>query len=113
MSYNPEVPYKLPQISKDTLLEVQANVSQELTKANIAMAQLKGYLRGLPQTSAMLMNPIFIKEAVESSEVENINTTLLEVMQRQIAPDVESKSSSQLVVNYLSASRWGYNHIEK
>ena len=113
MSYDPEVPYKLPQISKDTLLEVQANVSQELTKANIAMAQLKGYLRGLPQTSAMLMNPIFIKEAVESSEVENINTTLLEVMQRQIAPDIESKSGSQLVVNYLSASRWGYDHIER
>ena len=113
MIYDPNEPYKLPPIKREILARIQSNLMSELTKANIAMAQLKGYLRGLPQTSAMLMSPIFIKEAVESSEVENINTTLLEVMQRQISPDIDNKSSSQLVVNYLTASRWGYDHIGK
>ncbi|MBP7775161.1 MAG: Fic family protein [Candidatus Saccharimonas sp.] len=86
---------------------------KELTKANIALAEVKGFLRGLPQSGSALMNPIYVKEAVESSEIENINTTLLEVMQKQVAPDIESKSSSQLVINYTMASLWGFNHIGK
>lgn len=113
MEYSPETAYKVPPISAQKLGEVQFALTRELTEANIAIAQVKGYLRGLPQNSAALMNPLFVKEAVESSEIENINTTLLEVMQRQIAPDAENKSSSQLVINYTLASLWGVRNIGK
>ncbi|HUC90150.1 MAG TPA: Fic family protein [Patescibacteria group bacterium] len=111
MNFNPNLPYKVPPISVEQLKKAQLSLTRELTEANIALAQVKGFLRGLPHSGTALMNPIFIKEAVESSEIENINTTLLEVMQRQIAPDVESKSSSQLVINYTMASLWGFNHV--
>ncbi len=113
MKYDPGKPYKVPPIDKDRLRLVQSNLMKELTKANIALAEVKGFLRGLPQSGSALMNPIYVKEAVESSEIENINTTLLEVMQKQVAPDIESKSSSQLVINYTMASLWGFNHIGK
>ena len=113
MVYDPKTPYKVPPVPIATLKDVQALLSIELTEANIAIAQIKGFLRGLPQSSVALMNPLFVKEAVESSEIENINTTLLEVMQRQVAPDVESKTGSQLVVNYTTASRWAMRNLEK
>ena len=113
MAYDPKIPYKVPPIQAKTLQDIQASLYRELTEANIAIAQIKGFLRGLPQSSIALMNPLFVKEAVESSEIENINTTLLEVMQRQVAPDVESKTGSQLVVNYTLASMWATRNLEK
>ncbi len=113
MVYDPKMPYKVPPIQESTLQDIQFSLTRELTEANIAIAQIKGFLRGLPQSSVALMNPLFVKEAVESSEIENINTTLLEVMQRQVAPDIESKSGSQLVVNYTTASLWAVRNLEK
>lgn len=111
MDFNPKVAYKVPPISKTVLIDIQNNVYDDLTTARVAIAQIKGFLRGLPETSTALMNPIFLKEAVESSEIENINTTLLEVLQRQVSPNTEEKSSSQLVVNYVMANTWGLQNI--
>lgn len=113
MIFDPSTPYKVPPIRQAVLKEVQDNLSDELTAARVAIAQIKGFLRGLPETSVALMNPIFLKEAVESSEIENINTTLLEVLQRQVSPNTEERSSSQLVVNYVMANTWGLENIEK
>ena len=113
MRNDPDIPYKVPPIDLEQLRAIQLSLAPELTEANIAIAQIKGFLRGLPQSSVALMNPLFVKEAVESSEIENINTTLLEVMQRQVAPDIESKTGSQLVVNYTTASSWATRNLEK
>lgn len=113
MTFDPKVPYKVPPLEASELKDIQLHLAKELTEANIAIAQIKGFLRGLPQSSSALMSPLFVKEAVESSEIENINTTLLEVMQRQVAPDIESKSGSQLVVNYTMASLWASRNLEK
>lgn len=113
MNFDPKIPYKVPPLTIERLKVVQSSMTPEITEANIAIAQIKGFLRGLPQSSAALMNPLFVKEAVESSEIENINTTLLEVMQRQVAPDIESKTGSQLVVNYTMASLWASRNLEK
>lgn len=113
MDHDPKTPYKVPPISIDNLKDIQSSLTSELTEANIAIAQIKGFLRGLPQSSTALMNPLFVKEAVESSEIENINTTLLEVMQRQVAPDIDSKTGSQLVVNYIRASLWATRNLGK
>lgn len=112
MKFDPKTPYRVPPIDGVQLKKIQSNLTDETTKARVAIAQIKGFLRGLPETSNALMNPIFLKEAVESSEIENINTTLLEVLQRQVAPNIEEKSSSQLVVNYLYATRWGMEHVD-
>ncbi len=111
--FDPKIPYDVPQISASKLKEVQTALAKEVTEAQVAIAQIKGFLRGLPNTSTALMNPIFLKEAVESSGIEYINTTLLEVLQRQVAPNVEEKSSSQLVVNYLFATMWGIEHVRQ
>ncbi|MFO0971425.1 MAG: Fic family protein [Candidatus Saccharimonadales bacterium] len=113
MTFDPKIPYKVPALRAYRLKKVQSSLVKELTEANIAIAQIKGFLRGLPQSSVALMNPLFVKEAVESSEIENINTTLLEVMQRQVAPDIESKTGSQLVVNYTLASHWAVRNLER
>lgn len=113
MKFVPQEPYKVPPITKKALSVAQANLSEELTSARVAIAQIKGFLRGLPETSVALMNPIFLKEAVESSEIENINTTLLEVLQRQVSPNIEERSSSQLVVNYIFATNWGLEKVKQ
>jgi Fic family protein len=113
MNYDPKTAYRVPPISNTKLKAIQDSLSKEITEARVAIAQIKGFLQGLPETSGALMNPIFLKEAVESSEIENINTTLLEVLQRQVSPNIEEKSSSQLVVNYLFATMWGTDNVKK
>ena len=50
------------------------NIWLYLTKANKALAELKGLARKLPN-QAMLVNTIALREAKASTEIENIFTT--------------------------------------
>lgn len=113
MAFDPKTPYKVPALSIPDLINIQDNISNELMNARVEIAKISGFLSGLPGTQFALMNPIFLKEAVESSEIENINTTLLEVLQRQVAPNPQEKTNSQLVVNYLAAGLWGMNNVKR
>jgi len=113
MEFNPRIPYNVPPIKSSQLKDIQEAIADDLMKAREAIAQIRGFLSGLPGTQYALMNPIFLKEAVESSEIENINTTLLEVLQRQVAPKPDDKTSSQLVVNYIIATQWGIEHVKQ
>lgn len=113
MQFDPIAPYKVPPLKLSQLRDIQNEISDELIKARVAVAKISGFLSGLPGTQHALMNPIFLKEAVESSEIENINTTLLEVLQRQVTPNPQEVNSSQLVVNYLTATRWGIENVKK
>lgn len=55
MNFNPNLPYKVPPISVEQLKKAQLSLTRELTEANIALAQVKGFLRGLPHSGTALM----------------------------------------------------------
>ncbi len=105
------VPYKLPPITPEQLMAVENAVSEDVKRARIAIAKVEGFLESAQHARNVMMNPIYLKEALESSEIENINTTLLEVLQQRINPTETSQTSSQLVVNYFFAFHWGLANL--
>jgi Fic family protein len=113
--FDPKQPYLVPPLSITQLREAEKFVEKELLKARVAIAKLDGFMSGVPSSQNALMSPIYLKEAVESSEIENINTTLLEVLQQSISPKASGgrSSNSQLVVNYFFAMRWGTENVTK
>jgi len=111
--FNPRTPYLVPQISVEQLRTAEKLAAEDLKKARVAIAKIEGFLDATPNAHAAMMNPIYLKEALESSEIENINTTLLEVLQQRLNPIKKSQSNSQLVVNYFYALNWGIDGLKE
>ncbi|MGH7237016.1 MAG: Fic/DOC family N-terminal domain-containing protein, partial [Candidatus Saccharimonadales bacterium] len=111
--FDPKMPYLVPQITLKQLKAAERLAAADLKKARIAIAKIEGFLAAIPNAQATMMNPIYLKEALESSEIENINTTLLEVLQQRLNPVKKSQSNSQLVVNYFFALNWGITHLKE
>lgn len=109
--FEPRTPYLVPQITIKQLKAAEKLAAEDLKKARVAIAKIEGFLDATPNAHAAMMNPIYLKEALESSEIENINTTLLEVLQQRLNPVKKSQSNSQLVVNYFYALNWGIENL--
>ncbi len=109
-NFDPKRPYMVPPITITQLELAQKSAQKILLEAHIAIAKIDGFISGVPASEQALMNPIYLKEALESSEIENINTTLLAVLQQQLNPTLR-KDSSQLVVNYFFALLWGIKNV--
>ncbi len=88
----------------------------ELTKALIGartvLAELKGYSISLPNPF-LLLSPAILKEAIASSEIENIHTTMLSVLQSQLLPEAERTEPDKEVLRYNEAIRWGFDQLKK
>jgi Fic family protein len=111
--FDPRVPYLVPTISVKQLRAAEKLAAEDIKKARVAIAKIEGFLDAIPNAHSAMMNPIYLKEALESSEIENINTTLLEVLQQRLNPVKKSQSNSQLVVNYFYALNWGVVNLNK
>ena len=59
------------------------------------------------------MSPAIIRESVASSNIENINTTLAEVLQWQLFPEAEQRLPDKEVLRYHTAMDWGFKNAEK
>jgi Fic family protein len=59
------------------------------------------------------MAPTVIRESVASSNIENINTTLAEVLQWQLFPESEQRQPDKEVLRYREALLWGYAQLKK
>lgn len=112
MVHNSTQPFSPPTIGQDDLVAVQQELQPEILQARVAIAQLNGFIQGVPSSTQALLSPIYLKEALASSEIENINTTLIEVMQRLIAPSVKQDDSA-LVLNYYTATLWGISTVRQ
>ena len=111
MSFDPTYPHPL------ALLPPQVPVSNQdfgdlLLKARVELAELKGASGQIPNP-LLLIAPIVIRESVASSNIENINTTLADVLQWQLFPESEQRPPDKEVLRYREAMNWGFNHYEK
>ena len=79
---------------------------QELVSAHTEIAILKGACFGLPNPQ-LLLSPTVLREALASSEVENIITTLADVLQAQLLPDAERTGPDKEVLRYNEALKLG------
>ena len=97
--------YKLPIENLDLN---RIDIFEQLVKATESLGILKGTLNKLPNPN-IILNVITLKEAKESSEIENIITTYDELYKEMILKD-KSNPNAKEVLNYRSAICLG-NHL--
>lgn len=110
MTFNPAQPYDNlpllpPKIQKEKFYEA-------LLKARTELAELKGYSFSMPNPM-LLISPSIIRESVASSEIENIHTTVVDVLENQLFPEAEQRESDKEVLRYRDALLWGFENFQQ
>ena len=81
-------------------------------EAGIALAELNGLIYGIPNYE-LLLTPLTAREAVASSEIENIRTTTLDILQSEISTEKITAPAQKETLNYKSALLTGYQTVKK
>ena len=111
MSQKKENKYILPPLPPSTNKIESIQILKQLAKASRALGELKGIARTIPNQK-MLINAIVLREAKDSSEIENIITThdeLYKALSVQSLPNPQTKE----VINYRKAIFKGFDLIIK
>lgn len=87
-------------------------VLRQLVKSSVALAELKGLAKILPNPD-ILLNAVILKEARASSEIENVITTQDKLYQALSAKGVQIDSSTKEVLRYREAMLYGFHFIQK
>ncbi len=84
-----------------------------VNKANNSVFELKGSAHILPNRF-ILMSPLSIRDAVASSGVENINTTVSEAMKADVIyKESELRGAEKEILNYRDALMEGFRLLKK
>ncbi|MFA6571496.1 MAG: Fic family protein [Bacteroidota bacterium] len=109
--FNPNTPFELPElpdcvnVSNNDFVELLIAVRTEL-------AELKGYSHKLPNP-LLLLSPTILKESLASSNIENINTTLEDVLCNELFPETERKKPDKEVLKYRDAVLYAFNALKE
>jgi Fic family protein len=111
MSFDPSYPHSLKPLPPEKEI-TSADFEDLLINARVALAELKGACGQLPNP-LLLTAPAVVRESVASSNIENINTTLAEVLQWQLFPESEQHQPDKEVLRYREAMQWGFEQMDK
>jgi Fic family protein len=111
MLFDPTYPHQLAPLPPQKTIR-NTDFGDLLIKARVELAELKGACGQIPNP-LLLMSPAIIRESVASSNIENINTTLADVLQWQLFPEVEQRQPDKEVLRYREAMNWGFESAEK
>lgn len=81
-------------------------------KASEEISRLNGLVYLIPNHE-ILISPLLIKESVESSAIENINTTTVKVLQSHALPAGSAKWAEKEVLHYHTAILAGYERLKR
>lgn len=109
MSFNATYPFDLPLLPPKIDFR-STELLELLIKARTELGELKGYSFSLPNPM-LLISPAIIKESIASSNIENINTTIIDVLQNQLYPEIEQREPDKEVLRYRDAAIWGFEHL--
>ena len=111
MSFDPIYPHRLAPLPPQQSI-ANTEFGDLLIQARVELAELKGACGQIPNP-LLLMSPAIISESVASSNIENINTTLADVLQWQLFPEAERRQPDKEVLRYREAMEWGFKNAEK
>ncbi len=112
MNLNPKKPYnQLPFLPPEVNLE-DVSILKKVNAANIALSKLEGSSLAIPNRN-LLIEPLSVREAVASSGIENINTTVAEIFQAELFPDKVQSKAQKETLYYKDALRVGFMLIQK
>lgn len=109
MSFFATQPFELPALPPQVQFDTPA-LQKAVLAARVELAELNGYAHAIPNP-LLLMSPWVIREAVASSEIENINTTILRAFQNQLLPEERRSLPDKEVLRYRDALIWGYENM--
>ncbi len=109
---DPKIPFNsLPKLPPASAFDDIA-ILKKVNKANKAISQLNGLIRSLEKPE-MILGPLKVKEAVESSGIENINTTISEALQAELFSSEKLTPEQKETKNYKKALLLGYKLIQE
>ncbi len=111
-TFNPTTPYTPPTLPPKDIKAIEAALSEQIMEARIALAELKGFSVAVPNP-LLLLSPAILRESLASSEIENIHTTLIDVLENQLFPEREQREKDKEVLRYRDAILWGFEQVEK
>lgn len=102
-------PHTLPPLK---LLKVNfSQFDKDLIQTHTEIGILKGACYGLPNPQ-LLLSPTVLREALASSEIENIVTTLADVLQAQLFSEAEQGTQDREVLRYNRALTKGLSMLD-
>ncbi|MFA5995085.1 MAG: Fic/DOC family N-terminal domain-containing protein [Patescibacteria group bacterium] len=108
--FQPNIPNNhLPLLPPTNLDDVE--ILKAVNRANIQLARLNAFLLGLPNPY-LLVKPLTVREAVASSQIENINTTVAEIFRAEVLPDVEITKEQKETLHYTKALLYGFELLK-
>jgi Fic family protein len=111
MSFDPTYPHQLAPLPSQKAI-ASSDFGELLLNARVELAELKGACGQIPNP-LLLIAPVMIRESVASSNIENINTTLADVLQWQLFPETEQRPPDKEVLRYREAMSWGFDTVGK
>ena len=106
-----ESPHKLKQLKNLPDLDLD-KYNKQLIRVHKQIGILKGACFGLPNPQ-LLLSPTVMREALASSEIENIVTTLADVLQAQLFAEAEQQPADKEVIRYNQALSRGLNLLNE
>lgn len=107
-----KAPYKLPALPPQRDKVETIEILRMANKASLAIAELKGIAQTIPNQK-MLINAVVLKEAKDSSEIENIITSTDELYVAITSKTPKTSAETKEVVNYRRSMLNGYDIIKK
>lgn len=107
--FDPQKPYnELPLLPPVAYFDDVA-LLKLVNKANNSLYELKGTAKVLPDGGVILISPLSIREAVASSGIENINTTISEALKAEVIYEKEERFGAEKeILKYRDALKEGY-----
>lgn len=90
----------------------QIEIYKKALEANNALAELNNSISLIPNFE-LLLQPLTAREAVASSEIENIRTTTLELLQAELMTPTELNPAQKETLNYKNALLQGFDYINE
>jgi Fic family protein len=102
---------ELPNIPPDVFFD-DVTLLKKANKANKAIYRLDGLIRSVKEPE-MILGPLKVKEAVESSGIENIHTTMAEALQAELFSSERLTPEQKETKNYKKALLLGFDIIKE
>ncbi len=109
--FDPIRPFDLP-VLPPSFDYKDSRFTELRVKARVELAELKAYSLDMPN-QLLLLSPAILKESIASSGVENINTTMMNVLENQLFPEQEQRPADKEVLRYKNAVVEGFETQKK
>jgi len=112
MAFDPNKPFNdLPALPPKFNFD-DIEILKKVNKANIALSRLSGEAKSIPNRQ-VLIEPLAFREAVASSEIENIHTTIDEAFQATYLDEADLKIEQKETKHYREALLKGYRLVRE